>query len=128
MNSPGPSHWKNAPLRMANMFEDQGTSYGAEDGPYANVTLSESTPASEDDSHTAQGSSRPAVSKAAMTRVAKACLPCSTKKRRCDGGETASLAEFKLPLTHSIQSSPQASQSARSASSWEHPALMRVKD
>ncbi|PWN43528.1 hypothetical protein IE81DRAFT_365748 [Ceraceosorus guamensis] len=33
----------------------------------------------------ADGSSQPAVSKGGA-RVAKACLPCSSKKRRCDGG------------------------------------------
>ncbi|UZJ53417.1 hypothetical protein CBS101457_002737 [Exobasidium rhododendri] len=90
MNSPGPSQWRSTPLRMANMFEDSSAAYGAEDAGYGSAAINDSTPPSEDNDSSFAAISDPSQSipsKAATTRVAKACVPCSTKKRRCDGGK-----------------------------------------
>lgn len=58
------------------MFEKEPIQYASEEDRSEGRTHIESQPASEEDAR-----------KTTMTRVAKACLPCSTKKRRCDGGK-----------------------------------------
>ena len=86
----GSSGWRSSPLRAANMFEGTGQYSTADGGRYASTPLLESRPASEDEGQAADDGERVKSSgKAAggSTRVAKACVPCSTKKRRCDGGE-----------------------------------------
>lgn len=73
----GSSNWRSSGLRNANMFDKEAAAqYAAEGSHSESHHFAESQPASEEESK-----------KTTTTRVAKACVPCSTKKRRCDGGE-----------------------------------------
>lgn len=67
------------------MFEKESSQYASEDDRSENRVKDESQPVSEDDVHPNANSGRSAHGKGATVRVAKACAPCSAKKRRCDG-------------------------------------------
>lgn len=84
LRSPGPSNWRSSALRTANLFEDQDAS--TEDGKSESHAWNSSI---DEDQHRHTSASTPSTSttRQSMTRVAKACVPCSTKKRRCDGGK-----------------------------------------
>lgn len=82
------SKWRSSSsLRTANMFEKKSNLYASEENRSESQIKDESQPVSEDDTHASANVGRSSHAKGATVRVAKACVPCSTKKRRCDGGK-----------------------------------------